>query len=132
MLQAWIFLLLAICCEVFGVSVMNYSEEGSKIITYGFMFVMLGISYYFMSLAICRINVGTAYAIWEVVGLSLIAVISIFIFGNHLNTQEYIGLALALVGIILVNLGEEHLDTDGVGDLKKGNLDMETSKGGHL
>ena len=113
-------------------SVMNYSEEGSKIITYGFMFVMLGISYYFMSLAICRINVGTAYAIWEVVGLSLIAVISIFIFGNHLNTQEYIGLALALVGIILVNLGEEHLDTDGVGDLKKGNLDMETSKGGHL
>ena len=40
--------------------------------------------------------------------MSLITLISVFIFENHLNLQEYIGLGLALLGIILVNLGEEH------------------------
>ena len=108
MLKARVFLLLAIFCEVFGVSVMNYAGGVNKILIYSVMFLMLVISYYFMSLAILRISVGTAYAIWEILGLSLITIISVFIFENHLNLQEYIGLGLALLGIILVNLGEEH------------------------
>ncbi|MDA3966740.1 MULTISPECIES: DMT family transporter [Helicobacter] len=111
MLKAWIFLLLAIVCEVFGVSVMNYTGEDDKIMIYGFMFLMIGIAYYFMSLAIRKINVGTAYAIWEIVGLSLITIIAVFIFDTSLKIQEYIGLALALLGIILVNLGEYHEDS---------------------
>ena len=115
MFRAWLFLIMAIFCEVFGVSVMNYSGQVNKFFTYGCMFFMLGISYYFMSLTIQRINVGTAYAIWEIVGLSLITIISVFIFGNHLNTQEYIGLTLALIGIILVNLGEKHSSQDDLG-----------------
>lgn len=38
-----------------------------------------------------------AYAIWEIVGLSLITIIAIFAFGAELKMQEYIGLALALL-----------------------------------
>lgn len=108
MLKAWIFLVLAIVCEVFGVSVMNYSQEGNQIFVYGFMFAMIGIAYYFMSISIRTISVGIAYAIWEIVGLSLITIIAVFFFGASLKTQEYIGLALAIIGIILVNLGEDH------------------------
>ncbi|CAG9468753.1 multidrug efflux SMR transporter [Campylobacter upsaliensis] len=110
MLKAWIFLMLAIVCEVFGVSVMNYSQEGNQIFVYGFMFAMIGVAYYFMSLSIRTISVGVAYAIWEIVGLSLITLIAVFIFDASLKTQEYIGLALAIVGIVLVNLGEKHED----------------------
>ncbi|EEO25244.1 DMT family transporter [Helicobacter winghamensis] len=108
MLKAWIFLILAIVCEVFGVSVMNYSQEENQIFVYGFMFVMIGIAYYFMSISIRTISVGVAYAIWEIVGLSLITIIAVFIFGTSLKTQEYIGLGLAIIGITLVNLGEDH------------------------
>lgn len=108
MLKAWIFLILAIVCEVFGVSVMNYSQEGNQIFVYVFMFVMIGIAYYFMSISIRTISVGVAYAIWEIVGLSLITIIAVFIFGTPLKTQEYIGLGLAIIGITLVNLGEDH------------------------
>lgn len=94
--------------EVFGVSIMNYSKEGNEIFVYGFMFLMIGIAYYFMSLSIRKISVGIAYAIWEIVGLSLITLIALFIFDTSLKTQEYIGLALAVIGITLVNLGEDH------------------------
>ncbi len=82
MLKAWIFLMLAIVCEVFGVSVMNYSQEGNQIFVYGFMFAMIGVAYYFMSLSIRTISVGVAYAIWEIVGLSLITLIAIYRLGT--------------------------------------------------
>lgn len=109
MIKAWIFLILAIFCEVFGVSVVNYAQEGgNKIIIYGILFAMIGIAYYFMSLSIRKISVGVAYAIWEIVGLSLITIIALFVFKAELKMQEYIGLALAIIGIVLVNLGEEH------------------------
>ncbi|PZT47542.1 QacE family quaternary ammonium compound efflux SMR transporter [Helicobacter valdiviensis] len=109
MFKAWFFLILAIVCEVFGVSVVNYAQVGgSKILVYCILFFMIGIAYYFMSLSIRKISVGVAYAIWEIVGLSLITIIALFVFDTELKTQEYIGLALAIIGIVLVNLGEEH------------------------
>lgn len=108
MAKAWIFLILAIVCEVFGVSIMNYAGSENKLFVYSFMFFMIGVAYYFMSLSIRKINVGTAYAIWEIVGLSLITIIAVFIFDTSLKTQEYIGLLLAIVGIVLVNMGEYH------------------------
>lgn len=110
MLKAWIFLMLAIVCEVVGVSVMNYTQDSptNLIFVYGFMFIMIGIAYYFMSLSIRKISVGIAYAIWEIVGLSLITLIALLIFNTSLKTQEYIGLGLAILGIILVNLGEDY------------------------
>ena len=111
MLRAWIFLLSAIVCEVIGVSVLNYSDNTYQTYAYGFLFFMICISYYFMSLAIRKISVGVAYAIWEVVGLSLITLISIFVFSAQLNTQQYIGLALAITGIVCVNIGEAKHDT---------------------
>ena len=48
MLKERVFLLLAIFCEVFGVSVMNYAGGENKILIYSVMFLMLGVSYYFM------------------------------------------------------------------------------------
>ncbi|WP_104722543.1 DMT family transporter [Helicobacter mesocricetorum] len=110
MLKAWVFLLLAIFSEVFGVSIVNYSQEDNKAFVLSILFISIAIAYYCMSLSLKKINVGVAYAIWEIVGLSLITIIAIFIFGAELKIQEYIGLALAIVGIVLVNLGENRSD----------------------
>lgn len=106
MLKAWIFLLIAIVFEVAGVSVLNYSGSEYQLYAYISLYVMICISYYFMSLAILKISVGIAYALWEVVGISLITLISLIFFQVHLSTQQYIGLGLAALGILLVNLGE--------------------------
>ena len=39
-----------------------------------------------------------------------ITIISILFLGYDLNTQELIGLALAIVGIVMVTMGETHDD----------------------
>ncbi len=105
-MKAWLFLILAIIFEVGGVSFMKAFDE--PLLKYGIMGSMLAISYYFMALAIVKIPVAIAYAIWEVVGLSLVVLVSLIIFKESLTLWQVFALLLAGVGIILINLGEEH------------------------
>lgn len=108
MLRYWVFLFLAVVFEITGASVLNYTKDGDfQIYAYMSMIVLIGVSYYFMSLAILKISVGVAYAVWEILGLCGITFITLVIFGDSLNSQEWIGVTLAFIGIILVNLGEE-------------------------
>lgn len=106
MLRYWIFLFLAIIFEVVGVSFMKAIDEA--LLKYGIMGSALALSYYFMALAIQKIAVGIAYAMWEVLGLILVIFISVLWFGEDFSFQEYIALVLAATGIILINMGESH------------------------
>lgn len=63
---------------------------------------------FFLALAAKKIAIGVVYAVWEGLGIALITLVSVFVFDAQLNTQQFVGLAMATVGIVLVTLGEEH------------------------
>lgn len=52
MLKVWIFLFLAIFSEVFGVSIVNYSQEDNKALVLSILFISIAIAYYCMSLSL--------------------------------------------------------------------------------
>lgn len=104
LLIAWGFLLLAIFAEVIGTS---FLKQDNFYIKYGFMTIFIAISYYFMGKAIKKIQVSIAYAVWELLGTIAIVLISIFYFGESLKFEQKIGIILALLGILLINLGEK-------------------------
>ncbi|RJX68809.1 QacE family quaternary ammonium compound efflux SMR transporter [Vibrio sinensis] len=108
MFLARMFLLLAIVAEVAGTSTMNFISNNDAIWGYLVMYLLIAISYYFLSLAAKQISIGVAYAIWEGLGISLITVVSLFLFDSDLNAQQLVGLGLAVVGIVCVTLGEPH------------------------
>ncbi|MGF1727366.1 SMR family transporter [Photobacterium nomapromontoriensis] len=108
MLIARLFLLLAILAEVVGTSAMSLIGQSGAWWGYIVMYVLISVSYYFLSLAAKKIAIGVAYATWEGLGITLITLVSIFLFDANLNTQELFGLALAIVGIVCVTLGESH------------------------
>ncbi|WP_438748367.1 SMR family transporter [Pararhizobium sp. O133] len=105
---AWIFLALAIATEVIGLTVMKAASSGDGIWGYVVMYISIALSYFFLAKAVKMISVGVAYAIWEGSGIALITLVSVFVFNHVLNTQEMIGLVMAVTGIILVNAGEMH------------------------
>ncbi len=123
---AWFFLIFAILLEVGGVTSLkvipmlldSYSVENNillfdftipiPLIAKAILLIMIGVSYYFMSLALRTIALGVAYSTWEIVGLIGILLISFFFFDPQLTTQQYIGIVCGFVGIICVILGEEH------------------------
>ncbi|WP_279176641.1 DMT family transporter [Campylobacter insulaenigrae] len=102
-LIAWLFLIGAIVFEVIGTS---FLKMENKIFAYFFMALFIACSYYFMGLAIKKIQIGIAYAAWELLGMILILLISFLLFKETLTNLQMLGIVLSIVGIVMINVGE--------------------------
>jgi len=103
-MQFWLFLLIAILTEVVGTTLMKVSQGLTRLVPSVMMFVLYGISFVFMAMALKRIEVGTAYAIWSGLGTALIALIGIAWFQESINLPKIVGLVLVIGGVVLLNL----------------------------
>ena len=59
-------------------------------------------AFYCLSLAVCSIPVGTAYAIWS--GIVLIALVGWITFRQALDLPALLGMAPILSGMLVINL----------------------------
>lgn len=103
-MQPWIFLSVAIVCEVIATSALKASEGFSRlwpslIVATGYM-----AAFYFLSHSLKTIPVGVAYAIWSGAGVALIALIAWAFFGQVLDIPAIIGLLLIVAGVVVLNL----------------------------
>jgi len=79
--QHAIYLLGAIISEVIGTSSLKASSNGfSKFVPSGAAVVAYGLSFFLLSLALKRMGVGVAYAIWSGLGTALIVLVGLFFF----------------------------------------------------
>lgn len=103
-MQFWIYLLIAILTEVAGTTLMKVSQGLTKVVPAVLMFVLYAVSFVFMALALKKIEVSTAYAIWSGLGTAVIAAIGILAFRESFNFPKIAGLVLIIGGVILLNL----------------------------
>lgn len=103
-MKSWLFLGVAIFCEVVATSSLKASQEFSKVIPS--IIVVIGYvgAFYFLSLALRTIPVGIAYAIWAGLGIVAVAAISWFVYGQKLDFPAIIGISLILCGVIVLNI----------------------------
>ncbi|MGH2327271.1 DMT family transporter [Campylobacter taeniopygiae] len=102
-LKAWFFLISAIVFEVLGTSFLKIENI---ILGYFFMAMFIGFSYFFLSKAIKKIQIGIAYAIWELLGVILILLVSFIVFKENLTLTQILGIVCSIAGIIMINIGE--------------------------
>ncbi len=102
---AYLYLLIAIVAEVIGTTSMKFAADHSPILGHALMYAMIGLSYGFLALAVKRVPLGVAYALWEGIGIVLIALVSAFFLGEHLSLDKALGLAVMIAGILLVKSG---------------------------
>ncbi|MBL0513868.1 SMR family transporter [Aeromonas media] len=109
LLLARLFLTGAILTEVAGTSTMALIPESETGWLHHLpMWLLISFSYLLLAKAAKTISIGIAFALWEGLGIALITVVSVLFLDYQLNAQELIGLALAIVGIVLVTMGERH------------------------
>ncbi|TKX31412.1 DMT family transporter [Campylobacter aviculae] len=101
--KAWFFLICAIVFEVLGTS---FLKMENVILGYFFMAMFIAFSYFFMGKAIKKIQIGIAYAVWELLGIILILAISFIIFKENLTLSQILGIICSIAGIIMINIGE--------------------------
>jgi small multidrug resistance pump len=100
----WIYLLIAILTEVVGTTMMKVSQGLTRLLPSVLMFAMYAVSFVFMALALKKIEVSTAYAIWSGLGTAMIATIGIVAFHESMNIPKLLGLVLIIGGVVLLNL----------------------------
>ncbi len=97
-------LFTAIALEVVGTTFLQRSEQFTRLMPTLLMGLCYAGSFYFLSLALRAMPLGIAYAIWSGLGIVLVSLIGLFLFGHRLDLAAVIGLTMIVGGVIIVNM----------------------------
>jgi small multidrug resistance pump len=104
MMQHWFYLTGAILLEIAGTTSMKLSHGFTKIMPSILIFVFYTASFAALTLALKKIDVSIAYAIWSGVGTALIAVIGIAYFREPATIVKILSILLIIIGVVGLNL----------------------------
>ncbi len=97
-------LAIAIVAEVIATSALKASGEFTKLVPSIIVIAGYGVAFYFLSLVLKTISVGTAYAIWSGMGIVLIAIVAAIFFKQIPDVPAIIGMALIILGVVIINI----------------------------
>ncbi|WP_261129956.1 quaternary ammonium compound efflux SMR transporter SugE [Bacillus sp. Marseille-Q3570] len=98
--MAWIYLLIAGVFEVVWAIGLKYTEGFSRLVPSIITVIGMIISFYFLSIAIKALPIGTAYAVWTGIGALGTVLLGILLFNEPKDFMRILFLGLILVGII--------------------------------
>ncbi|CAM5784065.1 MULTISPECIES: quaternary ammonium compound efflux SMR transporter SugE [Brevibacillus] len=102
--MAWVYLVIAGLFEVVWAIGLKYSEGWSKLVPSAITVVGMGISFYFLSMALKALPIGTAYAIWTGIGALGTVVVGMIAFGEPSNIMRIVFLLCIIAGIVGLKL----------------------------
>jgi small multidrug resistance pump len=103
-----LFLVLAIVLEVSGTTCMKLSLGFTRLVPSVLMGVLYILSVAALTMALKRIEIGVAYAIWSGLGTALIALIGVVGFHDPLTGLKAVSLLLIIAGVVGLNLAGIH------------------------
>ena len=102
----WCYLAMAIFLEVAGTTCMKLSQGFTRALPSVLVFVFYGACFTFMILALKKIELGIAYAIWSGLGTALIAVIGILLFEESVSLVKILSLVFVVIGVVGLHLSQ--------------------------
>jgi small multidrug resistance pump len=94
----------AIALEVVGTTLLQQSQQFTRLWPTVGMALCYGVAFYLLSVALKQMPVGIAYAIWSGLGVVAISVIGLVLFRQKLDLPAIIGLTMIVGGVIVINL----------------------------
>nr|WP_321496218.1 multidrug efflux SMR transporter [uncultured Methanolobus sp.] len=102
--MSYLYLAFAIIFEICGTTCMKLSEGFTKPLPSILIFIFYGISFISFTIALKKIDVSVAYAIWAGLGVAMISLIGHFGFGEPIPLARIAFLALIAIGVIGLHL----------------------------
>lgn len=104
--MSWMYLILAGIFEMIGVTMINSLHKNGNWQSLFFMLVGFGISFLFLALAMEKLPMGTAYAIWTGIGASGGAILGMVLYGEPKDWKRLLFITLVLgsaIGLKIVS-----------------------------
>lgn len=102
--MAWITLILAGLCEMFGVTMINRFHKDRSWQSLFLLILGFGASFIFLAYSMKTLPMGTAYAIWTGIGASGGAIIGMIIYGESKDWRRLVFLGMVLSAAIGLKL----------------------------
>ena len=103
MLKTYLFLIIAIFCEVAGTMLLPATQNFSKLIPTSFLTIFYLTAFYLLTFVVDNLPIAIVYATWSGLGVFTIAILGYIFFKQSLSWQAILGLFLIVIGVILVN-----------------------------
>ncbi|MFB2769269.1 multidrug efflux SMR transporter [Pelatocladus sp. BLCC-F211] len=102
--MAWVFLFLAIACEIFGTISLKLANGFSKP-----MYLMGAVTGYplafsFFAFSLKTIEVSVGYAVWSGIGIIGTSILGAILFQEHISPAKALCISFIFVGVIGINL----------------------------
>jgi small multidrug resistance pump len=106
---AYVLLIGAIVCEIVATMSLKVSEGFSKLSPSILVVIGYVCSFTLLGLALNRgLPISVGYAIWAAAGTTVVAILGVVFFRESLSGMALAGIALIIVGVALLNLGNSH------------------------
>ena len=97
-------LFVAILAEVVATTALRASQAFTRPLPSLLVVVGYAVAFYCLSLTVADLPLGVVYAIWSGVGLVLITIAGWLVWGQRLDAQALMGMALITAGVVVINL----------------------------
>jgi small multidrug resistance pump len=98
-LGSWLILIVAIICEVAGTLTLKFTESMTRLWPTVIMLAFYVASLFGLSIAVARIPVGTAYAVWSGLGTLMVAAIGVLWFKEQVTILRSVSMLLIVAGV---------------------------------
>ena len=103
MAKAYLFMFVAIFCEVAGTLLLPSTQNFTKPIPTVVAAICYLTALYCLTHVLHKIPIAIVYATWSGLGIFTIAIFGYFFFKQNLSWQAILGLFLIVAGVVLVN-----------------------------
>ena len=103
MTKAYLFMFVAIFCEVAGTLLLPSTQNFTKIVPTAIAATCYLTALYCLTHVLHKIPIAIVYATWSGLGIFTIAIFGYFFFKQSLSWQAVLGLFFIVLGVILVN-----------------------------
>ncbi|MGM0834301.1 multidrug efflux SMR transporter [Halomonas qinghailakensis] len=102
--MTFVYLVLAIVAEVIATSALKSSMGFTRPLPSVMVVVGYGVAFYLLSLVLRTLPVGIAYAIWAGLGIVLVTLVGIVVFGEKPDLPAVIGISLIVAGVVVLQV----------------------------
>ncbi|MFC7419552.1 DMT family transporter [Iodobacter arcticus] len=103
-MNAYFLLAIAIVAEVIATSALKATEGFSRLMPSMVVVVGYGVAFWMLSLVLKSVPVGMAYAIWSGMGIVLVTIVAMLLYGQKPDWPAIIGLSLIVSGVVVLQL----------------------------
>jgi quaternary ammonium compound-resistance protein SugE len=100
----WIYLLTAAVFEVVWAIVLKYTEGFKRLVPSVITLAAMYASFYFLSLSVKTLPIGTAYAVWTGIGTTGTAILGMVFFNESRELLRLASIALIILGVVGLKL----------------------------